>query len=141
MKPGEIFYLKRATRHVAVTVVALYEFQGGTAKVVHSEGGEETTCLQSELISSEAYEAHRKQVAQEQYARDLPVRKAEARERLKDVVQLWEAGNISADMMRLATNTGTARSWAQRIRSAKNWGFIKEAKSDEPIAADQPDVR
>lgn len=124
MRIGDQFYLKLSTRHASVSLAALYEWNA-TARVIHSQGGEATICRQSELLTAEQYEAALKAARKEAYDKDLPVRRLEAKRRLADAIERWEAGDrTTADMLKHIASPNP-RSLGKRIASAKRWGFIK----------------
>jgi len=129
LTPGKTYYLKRISAFVAHKLISLnrYESLGavvGTA-LVRTPGGLETICKQSELLTEEQYRAELARRRKEFYDKCKPIRMAEAREKYKKLIDLWERGHQTPQDLLKCTGTGTARYWGGQIAAAKRWELIK----------------
>lgn len=122
---GAVYWLKRSKVFHQCVLRSLHEYQSA-AKVTYCNEEETTICRQNELLTDEQYQELIKQKRKEAYARDLPLRRQQARERYSDVIAFWSKGLRNGKEMAEASQKDTSRSWAVKIATAKRWRFIDD---------------
>lgn len=116
---GKPHYLKGDSVCRKVTLLRLFDDLGGVAKVEHSEGGEQTTCRQSELLTEEQYDQLVKKRRADAY-------REERRIDLRQAISFWNNGLHTPEAMLENSKLKDLTYWKRQIRQAKKHNFITE---------------